>query len=118
MHPMCPFKGQGANQALRDGATLGRVLGQSIHLSEALDQFQQEMRERTFKKVRDSRDKIKMLHCDEEFSRTFLRVSRAQTPFLRHLKSRGVGFSQVGHIEEAILKELAVYNAGRDLAES
>jgi hypothetical protein len=68
------------------------------------------MRARALKKVRDSRDKIAMLHCDDEFSQTFLRVSRAQSEFVRRLRDRGVGFEQVGQIEEAILSELAIYN--------
>lgn len=110
VHPMCPFKGQGANQALRDGAMLGSQLKHAIKLPDAVATFRAEMHARALKKVRDSRDKIAMLHSDEEFSRTFLRVSRAQKEFVAHLRDRGVGFHQVGEIETAILRELAVYN--------
>jgi 2-polyprenyl-6-methoxyphenol hydroxylase-like FAD-dependent oxidoreductase len=107
---MCPFKGQGANQALRDGATLGRLFATAIRLPEAVAEFRAEMHARALKQVRQSRAKIAMLHSDDEFSRQFFQLSRAQADFIRHLRERGVGFQQVGEIEEVILRELSRYN--------
>ena len=73
-HPMSPFKGQGANQALLDGLALARAIskgcrptsqwrGLGIRKS-ALIEFEAEMIERTASKVRDSAYAVSMLHSE------------------------------------------------------
>lgn len=71
-HPMSPFKGQGANQALLDALALARHI--SIGCTTlptwrttgvrkiALAEFEQEMLERSASKVKDSAEAVKFLH--------------------------------------------------------
>lgn len=68
-HPMSPFKGQGANQALLDALSLARALYR-IHclggksLGEALEFYENEMLNRSAEKVRASSDAARFLHTD------------------------------------------------------
>lgn len=74
-HPMSPFKGQGANQALLDALSLARTLSTACTpLSKwkeaglrkvALTEFEEEMLERSAPKVRDSAEAVKFLHSKE-----------------------------------------------------
>lgn len=75
-HPMSPFKGQGANQALLDGVLLAKHIyrtslahktsctkwGQLNAVPAALAAFEMEMQHRSETKVRQSRDAAKALH--------------------------------------------------------
>lgn len=71
-HPMSPFKGQGANQALLDALALARSISiacgpdsswRSLGLRECvLNTFEREMLERANGKVRDSRVAARLLH--------------------------------------------------------
>ena len=67
-HPMSPFKGQGANQALLDAVTLGEKLSQlcekkwSLSVPEALGAVERDMYARSDKKVRDSHEVAVRLH--------------------------------------------------------
>lgn len=61
-HPMSPFKGQGANQALQDGPALARALARS-RPEPALRTFEREMIRRAGAKVRASYDAAKALHA-------------------------------------------------------
>lgn len=73
-HPMSPFKGQGANQALLDALSLARNIYKGCRpLSEwreigirkcVLTEFESEMLERSTKKVKDSADAAQFLHSD------------------------------------------------------
>lgn len=74
MHPMSPFKGQGANQALLDALALAREISRtcgpfnqwrSTGLREStLTAFESEMLERSASKVKDSADAAEFLHSD------------------------------------------------------
>lgn len=73
-HPMSPFKGQGANQALLDALALARGISQGcrpmsqwreIGIRESvLNGFESEMLERSAIKVKDSADAAKFLHSE------------------------------------------------------
>ncbi len=73
-HPMSPFKGQGANQALLDALALARSMyakcGPGSDWREAglrrtiLDTFEADMLKRTASKVQDSAKAVELLHSD------------------------------------------------------
>ncbi|KOP39773.1 FAD-dependent monooxygenase [Flavobacterium sp. WLB] len=73
-HPMSPFKGQGANQALLDALSLARAIAKRCKpLSQwrksgirksVLTEFEAEMLERSAAKVKDSADAAQFLHSD------------------------------------------------------
>ena len=68
-HPMSPFKGQGANQALLDALLLARALrgselcGGKAPLRSALAAYEAEMMRRATPKVLKSREAAEQLHC-------------------------------------------------------
>lgn len=74
-HPMSPFKGQGANQALLDALSLARNISSACSpLSRwkenglrniVLSEFENEMLERSASKVKDSANAVKFLHSKE-----------------------------------------------------
>jgi 2-polyprenyl-6-methoxyphenol hydroxylase-like FAD-dependent oxidoreductase len=73
-HPMSPFKGQGANQALLDALTLAREITKKCKPTSnwreigirksVLTDFESEMIERSATKVKDSADAAKFLHSE------------------------------------------------------
>ena len=74
-HPMSPFKGQGANQALLDALSLARHISVACTplskwvetgLRESvLTEFEEEMLARSASKVRDSAEAVKLLHSKD-----------------------------------------------------
>ncbi len=73
-HPMSPFKGQGANQALLDALALARGIAKGCRplsywrnagvRESVLTEFESEMLERSSKKVKESADAAQFLHSD------------------------------------------------------
>lgn len=73
-HPMSPFKGQGANQALLDSLALARAVYSGCRPSSAwremgvrasvLTLFESDMLQRSARKVKDSADAAEFLHSD------------------------------------------------------
>ncbi|RYM33785.1 FAD-dependent monooxygenase [Brumimicrobium glaciale] len=73
-HPMSPFKGQGANQALLDALALARGISKGCRpmsnwrangiRKSVLTQFESEMLERSSTKVKDSADAAEFLHSE------------------------------------------------------
>lgn len=76
-HPMSPFKGQGANQALLDALALARGISTGCRaLSQwrekglresVLTEFESEMLKRSASKVKDSAEAAQLLHTDSVF---------------------------------------------------
>lgn len=73
-HPMSPFKGQGANQALLDALLLARLITKQCRplsnwrqlgiRSAVLNEFESDMLKRSASKVKDSADAAKYLHSE------------------------------------------------------
>lgn len=70
-HPMSPFKGQGANQALLDALALARNISITCNSSQwretgvresVLTEFEEEMLARSGSKVKDSAEAVELLH--------------------------------------------------------
>ena len=64
-HPMSPFKGQGANQALIDAVEFADSLHNSSNLKEAVKQYEQKMIKRAQIKVMQSRERVISFHQPE-----------------------------------------------------
>jgi salicylate hydroxylase len=64
-HPMSPFKGQGANQALLDAVDLAQELATRPSLGEAIGEYQRQMCERSGVQVLSSRERVRRLHSNE-----------------------------------------------------
>lgn len=64
-HPMSPFKGQGANQALLDAVDLAEELTSTPSIDAAIGVYQRLMCERSSVQVMSSRDRVVRLHSDE-----------------------------------------------------
>jgi salicylate hydroxylase len=64
-HPMSPFKGQGANQAIIDGWTLARELGAGTALEGPVHAFLREMARRVTPKVDKSAEAAAVLHTEQ-----------------------------------------------------
>ena len=68
-HPMSPFKGQGANQALLDAVDLADLIAQNkSDLNLAVNQYQDRMLKRVHTKVMQSRDRVTTFHRPEALS--------------------------------------------------
>ncbi|KAL3811473.1 hypothetical protein ACHAXA_010725 [Cyclostephanos tholiformis] len=123
-HPMSPFKGQGANQALADGVLLGRWLRRSRPES-AVRGFMTEMAKRSAAKVRASREAAKQLHsenCWEWLADQQQQQEGKCLPFhgvqtkhvstlLRTLKEREIGAhmgSKLDNVIRVIIRELKI----------
>lgn len=73
-HPMSPFKGQGANQAILDSLSLARIIYKTCNKlpnweqvsvrEKILDIFEKEMISRTISKVKGSKDAVQYLHSE------------------------------------------------------
>lgn len=62
VHPMSPFKGQGANQALMDAMSLASLLASVKPLEQAIRVFETEMTDRVREKVEKSAEAAEILH--------------------------------------------------------
>jgi salicylate hydroxylase len=113
IHPMCPFKGQGANQAILDAQSLSKCLT-SFPLKEAITTFYSEMKSRCCKKMLVSRQKIDMLHQEDNFSSSFLQFSRAKPEFIAYLKRKNIGIWDLENIEQILLQELKIFEENQN----
>ena len=92
-HPMSPFKGQGANQALLDALALARAITSECRLlsqwrtvgirESLLKKFEAEMIERSATKVKDSADAATFLHSE-------IVLHKADEPRGRSIKNKNV----------------------------
>ncbi len=97
-HPMSPFKGQGANQALLDAVLLGQALGRLLGVGanpnraqvlQAMRGAESKMYDRSEKKVRDSRAVAVRLHSSEAAQDPETRGISA--PLVQLFKEEGLG---------------------------
>jgi 2-polyprenyl-6-methoxyphenol hydroxylase-like FAD-dependent oxidoreductase len=68
-HPMSPFKGQGANQALLDAVDLTDMIVQNnLDLHSAISQYEDRMLKRVYTKVMQFRERVTSFHRPEALS--------------------------------------------------
>ena len=65
VHPMSPFKGQGANQALIDGHQLAICLSKNDNIKSSIDEFWKKMIQRVRSKVNGSAKAAIILHSKD-----------------------------------------------------
>eukprot|EP00929_Paragymnodinium_shiwhaense_P048416 TRINITY_DN24481_c0_g2_i3.p1 TRINITY_DN24481_c0_g2~~TRINITY_DN24481_c0_g2_i3.p1 ORF type:complete len:1080 (-),score=278.32 TRINITY_DN24481_c0_g2_i3:174-3413(-) len=100
-HPMCPFRAQGANQALSDAVLLAETLEDSVRqhgpqdgLGKALPVFEQKMLSRAARVVIASREKARELHSSLAMkpARKVQRESGVDmSAIIRTLRTKGIG---------------------------
>jgi 2-polyprenyl-6-methoxyphenol hydroxylase-like FAD-dependent oxidoreductase len=94
LHNMTPFRGMGANMALRDAAALRRALvkvarGEALLLG-ALADYEREMIEQGFRAVRSSLENMKRVHSEglrKAFAKVAFRLINALPPLKERLRS-------------------------------
>jgi len=117
-HPMCPFRAQGANQALTDAVLLADTLENSVRrhgpqsgLDVALPLFERKMLSRSARVVLASREKAKELHSSLAMqpARKVQREVGVDMPeILRALRAKGIGATSAANPKglDAIVAEV------------
>jgi salicylate hydroxylase len=75
-HPMSPFKGQGANNALDDGSSLMDCLKNSKSIPEAFETYEKLMIERSKIHILKSRNGVEFLHTKDVFDQIKIKEYR------------------------------------------
>lgn len=106
LHSMSPFKGQGANQALKDGPLLAHWL-QKASIDSAIISFWREVVHRTAPVVQASREAAIELHSPEVMhqSHGFAGIKPGSiTQFLDQLEEEGAIANLGAELDEAVIK--------------
>lgn len=109
-HPMSPFKGQGANQALLDAVSLGNSLIKATSINEAITFYETEMIKRVRSKVELSRERVKSFHDPNILSSDSFEYRGANQELLKNLKDAGVNSQSGEEIEKKIMIEMRKLN--------
>ena len=119
IHPMSPFKGQGANQALTDGPALTDWLLKS-NLPSALLGFEREMHSRTRPKVLASREAALFLHSKDVMNiatseQTIAGVRKeCVNSVVRKLRERNITAYHSEHLDDKVKGVIKELGAGVD----
>ena len=89
-HPMSPFKGQGANQALLDALDLSDIIQQNNDLHLSVDQYEKRMFNRVESKVMESRERVQTFHRPEALSTENFLYRGINQLFIDQLNSLGI----------------------------
>ncbi|MFN3612953.1 MAG: FAD-dependent oxidoreductase [Rubrimonas sp.] len=76
-HPMLPFLAQGAVQALEDGATLARLLGEDADFDSVLDSYGAERQARVIRVQKTARANGALFHAGPSPRRAIMRLAMA-----------------------------------------
>lgn len=111
-HPMSPFKGQGANQALLDAVDLSDLIAQNNdNLSSAVKQYEDRMLKRVYTKVMQSRERVTSFHRPEALLTENFLYRGVDEELMTRLNSLGMNAKwndPTIPLEQAILQHLNV----------
>ena len=105
-HPMSPFKGQGANQALLDAVSLANALAHAENLSSAVMQYEEEMLQRVESKVLLSRERVMTFHQPDILDMATFSCRFSDVSLLRILRAKGINSESGDQIENLIMTEM------------
>ncbi len=105
-HPMSPFKGQGANQALLDAVAAAACIAKYSNISEAIAAYEHEMITRVKPKVDLSRERVAIFHDANVLNSDSFEYRGASKELLDKLKEKGVNYQAGEQIESLIVKEM------------
>ena len=110
-HPMSPFKGQGANQALLDAVDLADIIAQnnSLDLNSAINQYEDQMLKRVYTKMMQSRERVTSFHRPEALSTQNFLYRGVNEELMKKLNSLGINAQWNDpniSIEQAIIEKL------------
>jgi salicylate hydroxylase len=90
-HPMSPFKGQGANQALLDAVDLADMIEQNnLDLHSAINQYEDRMLQRVYTKVMQSRERVTSFHRPDALSTQNFLYRGIDEELMERLNSLGI----------------------------
>eukprot|EP00835_Amoeboradix_gromovi_P002876 NODE_173_length_15916_cov_0.397673.p3 type:complete len:414 gc:universal NODE_173_length_15916_cov_0.397673:11834-10593(-) len=111
-HPMSPFKGQGANQALLDALSFAKNLLKYNVIEDAIHSYQLDMISRTKSKVLGSREAVGLLHLDDfvyteyQLKRMHYNDVNKHLLMYKNMKNQGLGIWNVELIDGYLNMEL------------
>ncbi|CAF2042666.1 unnamed protein product [Rotaria magnacalcarata] len=109
-HPMSPFKGQGANQALLDAVELADIIAQnSQDLHSSISQYEDRMLQRVYTKVMQSRERVTSFHRPEALSTQNFQYRGVNEELIERLNSLKINAhwnDPIVSIEQAIIDKL------------
>ena len=105
-HPMSPFKGQGANQALIDAVSFVDHLVSKNCLSESVEQFNIEMMKRVKPKVLMSRERVSTFHSPSILNYESFHYRTIPLNLLSSLKDCNINSNSGPNIENLIIAKM------------
>lgn len=113
-HPMSPFKGQGANQALLDAVALVDCLETADCLAAAIDAFNFSMMQRVRPKVLMSRERVHKFHSPSIVDPESYLYHTISRELLTALRRENIGANSGVNIETLILQQMRAHGIIHD----
>eukprot|EP01117_Protostelium_nocturnum_P017724 TRINITY_DN7269_c0_g1_i1.p1 TRINITY_DN7269_c0_g1~~TRINITY_DN7269_c0_g1_i1.p1 ORF type:complete len:527 (-),score=185.60 TRINITY_DN7269_c0_g1_i1:398-1978(-) len=113
-HPMSPFKGQGANQALLDAVSLGEQLIKHDDIQIAIKKFEKEMMSRVESKVLQSRERVKSFHESSILDTESFSYRGVNRELLDRMKENNINSQSGEQLEDLIKSEIEKVINSRD----
>ncbi len=109
-HPMSPFKGQGANQALIDAVSLASFVAKAGTIGEAIESYEKEMIGRVRAKVELSRERVKTFHDADILNSASFEYRGSNEELLNRLAEKEITSRSGEDIERLIIREMKDLN--------
>jgi salicylate hydroxylase len=109
-HPMSPFKGQGANQALLDAVSFVKCLTKANNLNEAIASYELEMMNRVSNKVIHSRERVPLFHDANILNSESFEYRGSSNELINLLKANNVNYNSGEELEYLIKQQMKSLN--------